>query len=202
MLRRALAITALAALTLPATLRAQDKSGGPAAFRTPAPGMAFVLEGGFEFGGDRLIELTFTDGSRQHLTAGQGGTIAAGLQYRPAGLPRLSIAGTVGYKFVTNASENANIGITRVPVELVGRYMLDRDWWAGAGVVMHNSITINGDGFLPDATLDASAGPTLEVGWRWIALTYTAMDYTDEVGQTFDASAIGVMFRWVPKAFR
>jgi HK97 family phage major capsid protein len=72
----------------------------------------------------------------------------------PASWP---VAGTVGYKFVTNASENASIGITRVPVEVIGRWSLDPDWWVGAGVVMHNSVNIEGDDFI-QTVLDLAAG--------------------------------------------
>lgn len=194
---RSLAALALAVVLLPTAARSQDKAGGAPAATSSTPGMSFVLEGGIEFGGAKLIELTFTDGSTQSLTAGQGGTIAAGLQYRPAAAPRLSVSGTVGYKFVTNASSNASIGITRVPLELVGRWTLNDDWWAGAGVVKHASVKVEGDGFIPDAAFEASVGPTLELGWRWVALTYTSMEYTAPGGQTFDAGSIGVMVRWV-----
>jgi hypothetical protein len=195
MLRRILFLAAIALLaTAPLSLHAQAKAGArPAA----QPGLNFVLEGAFEFGGARLIELQFTNGDTQTLTAGQGGTIAAGLQYRPAALPKLSIAGTVGYKFVTNASENADIGISRVPVEVIGRWSLDPDWWVGAGVVQHNSVNIEGDGFIPDAEMESSTGATLELGWRWIALSYTALEYTGPNGDTFDAGSIGVVLRWV-----
>lgn len=195
MLRRVLTRSALALLVaVPLTLQAQAKAGARPADK---PGLDFVLEGAFEGGGARLIELTFTNGDTQTLTAGQGGTIAAGLQYRPAALPKLSIAGTVGYKFVTNASENADIGISRVPVEVIGRWSLSPDWWVGAGAVQHNSVNIEGDGFIPDTEMESSTGATLELGWRWIALSYTSLEYTGPNGDTFDAGSIGVVLRWV-----
>lgn len=184
-------VAAALPLLLATPVEAQVVSGDKAA------GVHFVLEGAFEGGGARLIELTFTNGDTQTLTAGQGGTVAAGLQYRPAGLPKLSIAGTVGYKFVTNASENADIGISRVPVEVIGRWSLNPDWWVGAGAVKHNSVNIEGDGFIPDATMESSTGATLELGWRWIALSYTSLEYTGPNGDTFDAGSLGVVLRWV-----
>lgn len=189
---RPLFLASVLAAVVPAALQAQAKTGAP-----PATGLGFVLEGGFEFGGAKVVELTFTNGDTQSLTAGQGGTIAAGVQYRPAALPRLAVAATVGYKFVTNASENADIGISRIPVEVVGRWSLDPDWWLGAGVVRHSSVKVNGDGFFPDFEFDASTGTTLELGWRWVALTYTAMEYTAPTDEKFDAGAFGVSFRWV-----
>ncbi len=188
----------LIALTLATPIAAQNTSAGAKApAGAPQPGFNFVVEGGFEFGGDRIVELQFQDGSTQKLTAGQGGTIAFGGQYRLASVPRLAIGATLGYKFVTNASENASIGITRIPVEVVGRWTLNEDWWAGAGLTLHNAVKVEGDGFFPDTDLDAGVAPTLELGWRWIALTYTAMEYTAPNDETFSANAIGVSFRWV-----
>lgn len=190
---------ALFALAFVPTAAFAQKASGPAPAPAPVSPIAFVLEGGFEFGGDEVLELLFTNGDTQKLTAGQGGTIAAGLQFHPASAPRLSVAGTIGYKFVTNASENANVGITRVPLELIGRWTLDPDWSIGAGVVRHAAVKVNGDGFVPDIDLDASTGATLELGWRWAALTYTTLEYTDPLGGTYDAGSIGVSFRWVSK---
>lgn len=188
---------ALLAILVSSTAVAQSQGNTGPSTSAPASRFRFVIEGGVEFGGEEYIELTFTDGSTQTLTTGQGGTIAFGGEFRPARLPRLALGATVGYKFVTNASENASIGITRIPVEVVGRWSLDPDWWAGAGVVMHNSVRVKGDGFFPDEDLEASLGPTLELGWRWLALTYTSQRYTNEADAEFDASAIGVSFRWV-----
>lgn len=201
MLRRVLPFLAssLVALASPlsAPLVAQVKGAAVRAPEEPQTGFNLILEGGFEFGGDQLVRIVFIDGSTQTLTAGQGGTIAFGGQFRPAAVPRLAIGATLGYKFVTNASENASIGISRIPVEIVGRWTLNQDWWAGAGLTLHSAVKVNGDGFFPNNDYDASVAPTLELGWRWVALTYTAMEYTAPNDKTFDASAIGVTFRWV-----
>lgn len=196
MLSSSIRAVVVALVIAPTVALAQRTSAPPA---TPASPIAFVIEGGVEYGGDEIVAIQFTNGDTQKLSAGQGGTIAAGLQFQPAALPRFSVAATVGYKFVTNASENASIGMTRIPLELVGRWKLDQDWWIGAGVVRHASVKLNGDGFFPDDEFDASTGATLELGWRWAALTYTSLDYADPFGGTYDAGSIGVSFRWVSK---
>lgn len=191
--RRHLAL--LATLVAAPTVLAAQTGGAKAAAQTSS--LALVIEGGVELGGDQIVELLFTNGGSQKLTAGQGGTIAAGLQYQPASIPRLSVAATVGYKFVTNASNNSSIGLTRVPIELVGRWQLAREWSLGGGVVRHAAVRFNGDGLLPDADLSASTGATVEVGWRWAALTYTAMNYTGPNGKKLNAGSVGATVRWV-----
>lgn len=186
-------LRALALLLFPLPLLAQSK----AAPSVSGAGFNWVLEGGFAFGGDEVVRVVFTDGSDQTLTAGQGGHVAFGGQYRLPSVPRLAIAATAGIKFVTNASENASIGITRIPVEVMGRWSLENDWYLGAGLVQHASVNVNGDGFFPDETLDASMGTKLELGWRWVSVSYTAMDYTAGTGEVFDAGAIAFNARWV-----
>lgn len=170
-------------------------AGHLSAQAAPTAGVRFLIEGAVEMGGDRVVELTFTDGSTQTLTAGQGGTIGAGVVWRPTRMPRASLLATAGFKFVANASENADIGITRLPLRLVGRYALTPTWSLGAGVVRHAAVKINGDGFFADGTLTSNVGPTLELGWKAVALSYTALTYTAESGQTFDAGSIGLVFR-------
>jgi hypothetical protein len=165
--------------------------------QSPAHTFGWVLEAAFEGGGARVAETYFTDGSSQTMRAGQGGTFAVGMEFRPRALPRLGLRGTVGWKFVTTAATNADIKLTRFPLEAAASWALDKDWHVDAGIVHHTGIRYDGGGFGPNAEFDPATGATLELGWRWVALTYTAMDYTDEFGYTYDASGYGVSFRWV-----
>lgn len=196
---RGLTVVAIAAVAALSFAPSRAEAQGTTRWAPRTPGVGFVVEGALEFGGDELVKLTFTDGSQQTLRAGQGGSIGGGVQWRPAALPKLSLAATAGFKFVSNASENADIGITRIPLELVGRYDFTPDWWGGLGLVAHTNVKIEGDNFFPDATLDSPVGPTIQVGWRWVGLRYTKLTY-ENGPQRFDAGAIGVSFRWVSGA--
>jgi len=161
------------------------------------PAFGWILEGGVEMGGSRVAETTFTDGSTQTMQAGQGGTFAVGAEVRPRFGSPFALRGTVGWKFVTTAATNASIGLTRVPMELVASYSLNDDWRVGVGAVRHSSIEFDAGGFGPDVSFDDANGATVEVGWRWLAFTYTAMEYTDEFGGKFNASSGGVTFIWM-----
>jgi hypothetical protein len=181
-------------LCTPVLLQGQGSATKVAA---PSSQFGLVLEGGIEYGGDQIVELLFTNGGTQKLLAGQGGTAAAGLQFQPAAVPQLSVIATVGYKFVTNASNNTSIGLTRIPLEAIGRWQLVPDWSIGAGVVRHAAVKFNGDGLLADSDLTASTGATVEVAWRWVVLTYTSINYTAPSGTKLNAGSVGASVRWV-----
>jgi len=179
-------LAALLLVILPALASAQR---GPVA--------SLVFEGGIEFGGDEVAEVTFTDGGTQKMYAGQGGSIAFGVLLRPRQDSPLDFRATLGYKFVTTAGDNASITLTRIPMELIATYRVAPDWTVGGGVARHTGIQFNGDGFAPDFSFDDAMGPTIEVAWRGVALSYTAMSYTDEVGNDYNASAIGLSYRFI-----
>ena len=154
-------------------------------------GLGFAIEADLEYGGDDLATLEFTDGSSQDIKAGQGVTIALGGHYRAAESP-FSVRGTVGYKYVTTKASNADISVGRTVIEFVGNYLWDNGWWVGGGITHHSSIKFDADGYARNVNFDDATGPTLEVGWRWIALTYTDLDYKDPNGGKWDASSVGL----------
>ena len=168
----------------------------------PAPGLTspprvFDAYGEFavEAGGDDVITLNFTNGGSQTLSAGQGGTFAAGVRVRPVPTVPLSGFASVGYKFVLNASDNANIRLTRIPVELGARGEITRDIWAELAYTRHMAITLHGDDFFRDVDFEPASGATLAGGWRWIGASYTAIRYTSEDGDEVDASNVGITLR-------
>lgn len=165
--------------------------GGLSQAHADNEGLGFTFEADLEYGGDDLATFEFDDGSTQDIKTGQGITLALGGHYRAAESP-FSVRGTVGYKYVTTKASNADISISRTVLEVVGNYLWDNGWWVGGGITHHSGIKFDADGFGPDVDFDDATGPTLEVGWRWIALTYTNLDYKDEFGGEWDASNFGL----------
>jgi hypothetical protein len=102
------------------------------------------------------------------------------------------VRATVGYKFVTTAATNADIGIDRMVFEILGNYRWPSNWWVGAGITHHTNVKFSGDGYGPDVKFDDATGPTVEVGWKWLALSYTNIEYKDEFGFKYDASSFGL----------
>jgi hypothetical protein len=155
-------------------------------------GFGFVFEGDLEYGGDEIATLEFDDGSSQDVKTGQGITLALGGHYRSGESP-FSMRGTVGYKYVTTQASNADISIGRTVIEVVGNYVFENNWWVAAGLTHHTGIKFDGDGFVGDVEFKDATGPTVEVGWRWIALSYTNLDYKTRFGGfEVDASNFGL----------
>ena len=113
---------------------------------------------------------------------------------RPSYASPLGLRATVGFKYQTTAADNAHITFTRVPIELVASYDLPNDLWIGAGLVHHTAVKFRGDGIGPDVEFDDATGGTAEAGWRWVALTYTALQYKDEAGGEYNAGVFGLSF--------
>lgn len=156
----------------------------------------FLVEGDIEYGGDDILTVSFTNGSSQDIKLGQGATLAVGGYFKPNASSPFSVRGTVGYKFVTTAASNADIGIDRIVYELVGNYEWPSGFRVGAGLTQHTGIKLDGDGFGPNVEFDDATGVTAEFGWKWISLSYTAIDYKDEFGGKWDAGSVGLALAW------
>lgn len=164
-------------------LSAQEKKVSP---------VRFLLKGAFEFGGDDVAEVYFTNGEKQSVKAGQGVSIAIGGEFRIPSVEQLLFHATAGYKYVTTQADNAHIRLTRVPVQVTANWMATRKLRFGAGLATHQAIRFKADGIGQDISFDGATGPTFEVAYSGIGLTYTAMTYKDQNKHSYSANAIGV----------
>jgi hypothetical protein len=150
-----------------------------------------LLEGGFEFGGDELITVLFTNGSDQTLRAGQGGTFSMGGQLGFTKVDWLLLRASIGIKFTTTAAENANIRFIRWPLTLSAHYQAPKGFRAGLGITGHLGSKFYGDGFFDDMVFSSTPGPRLEIGYKWIAMTYTFQSYKTVQNVTLNANGFG-----------
>jgi len=151
----------------------------------------FLVEGGIEYGGDEILQVFFTNGEDQTMRAGQGGYVALGGELQFSNVKQLMVRTSIGIKYNTTAAENANIRLTRYPVHLTPFWKINNYFRLGVGITTHLSPSLKGDDFVPDVSYTSTAGPRFEFGYRWIALTYTALNYKDESGESFSAGSIG-----------
>ena len=154
--------------------------------------LAFSLGGGIEFGGDKIAEVYFTNGADQSVNAGQGGSLFAALDYAVS--KSFRIRTMAGYKYVTTAANNANIRLTRFPIQLSGIVNLDKKWWLSAGFATQQGIRFKGDGFLDDLNLTTKGGATFGLGYNTVFLSYTGMKYKDNLQYEYNASSFGLGF--------
>ena len=150
----------------------------------------FLVEGGIEFGGDEILQVFFTNGEDQTMRAGQGGLVAVGGELQFGNLKQLMLRTSIGIKYNTTAADNANIRLTRFPVHLTPFWKINDDFRFGVGITTHLSPRLKGDGFVDDVDFTSSAGPRFEFGYKWIALTYTSVNYK-VAGETFSAGSFG-----------
>ena len=154
--------------------------------------LIFSLGGGIEFGGDKVAEVYFTNGADQSVNAGQGGSLFAAFDY--ALHKSFRIRTLAGFKYVTTAANNANIRLTRFPLQVSGIVNLDKNWWLSAGFATQQGIRFKGDGFLDDLNLTTKGGATVGLGYNSFFLTYVGMKYKDNLQNDYDASSIGLGF--------
>ena len=151
-----------------------------------------LIRGGLEYGGDDVAEVYFVDGSKQSVKAGQGASIGIGTEFQVPSLKKLLFHATAGYKFVTTKADNANISLSRVPIQLTANWMATKKLRFGAGLASHQAIHFKADGIGEDITFRSAMGPTVELAYSVIGLTYTAMTYKDQANRSYSANAIGV----------
>lgn len=151
----------------------------------------FLIEAGVEYGGDEIARVFFTNGEDQVMRAGQGGYLAVGGQLEFAQVKPLMLRTSIGIKFNTTAADNANIRLTRLPFVAMSFWKINDDFRFGAGITSHLGVKFYGDDFLPDADFKSTLGPRFELGYKWIALTYSALNYNTEAGASFSAHSIG-----------
>src|SRR6185295_5892565 len=178
-----------------AVLCAAGLFGGQTAHaqRNPEHGArgGFLLQTDLEFGGDTVATVGFEDGDTQNVHAGQGISLGFGGYVRPSEKVPIEIAAIVGYKYVTTAADNADINLSRTVLKLNATYWLNDDWFVTAGLTHHIGPELDGDGFFEDLSFDDATGVSAEVGWRWIALRYTKIDYSLPGFEDTDASSVG-----------
>lgn len=152
----------------------------------------FLFRAGLELGGDKVAEVFFEDGDNQFVKAGQGGSIGIGAEFQVPTVNRLLFHATAGYKFVTTKADNANIRLSRIPVQVTANWMATNKLRFGAGVASHRGIRFKADGLGQDLNFRSAMGPTFELAYSGIGLTYTAMTYEDESNEKYSANAIGL----------
>ena len=148
-------------------------------------------------GGDTLETVTYTNGDTQKIRGGNGLEIAGGWHVQPYRNSPFDLRAQVGYKYYGAHADNGNIYMDRMTWELIPSWQFGKGFWGGVGLLAHTNIKIHNDGLLPDYKFKNALGVDVQLGWRWLALTYTNMKYEYEgTGQKFKADSIGLQYTY------
>lgn len=167
------------------------------AFAQDSKPIRFLVNGALEFGGDPVATVFFTNGDSQKVRAGQGISVGLGFEYAIPKMEQIRLRSTVGIKYVTTAADDVHIRLTRIPFQFTGNYVINDAWRIGAGLAVHSNIKFNSGGLGGDFNLKTASGPIFEVAYKYVGLSYTAMKYSDQLGNDYSANAIGITFSGV-----
>ena len=153
-----------------------------------------AIVAGADFGGDKIVTVTFTNGDTQSIRAGDGLYLGAGVSIRNDD-NKIEFLGTVNYKYTSVSADNGDVTWTRVPLDALVFYRWER-FRVGGGVTYHMSPKIHGSGAASglNVTVDNALGEVLQadllVGPKFsIGARYTHIEYKNNSGNAKGDSA-------------
>ncbi len=193
-------VAALSVLLAAPQARAYSSSQHAAADKRD---IGFLLRMGFDFGGDKLAEVRWSDGTTDTLKAGQLISFSAGALYHPDA--QWALEGTLGYKFDKVNGSNGSIEFTRIPLDVIVAYA-NGGHRIGGGAAVHFSPTFTCDaGGVCNATasFDTAFGAIVQYAYGLrvgvnggfdFGARYTFIRYTGGGLPTLDGSGFGFFF--------
>ena len=155
---------------------------------------------GLTFGGDKVDEARYTDGTTAKITAGSLAQVYVGFEAR---FEQMTAQINVGYHFQRANATNGSLSFERYPVEMLAHYKLTPQWRIGGGVRRISEAKLNGSGVASgrDLKLGASTGPVLEAEYLFspnsgLKARVAKDSYTLSTGREVDGSHFGVMWTY------
>ncbi len=176
-----------------------------------------IVSVGYDTGGDTLVDLTYTDGSRFKIKAGQGLLINAGLTtgVELTESDYLSLQTTLGYKFAsTKQASNGSLDWTHLLLEAILFYnnmdpSAKYGFRVGAGISANTQNKLKGGAGLTEGIL---VKPDDEIGWvvqadfafgdvkqYMIGMRGTFIDYKPEGYEEASGNSVGLQFTYLFK---
>lgn len=160
-----------------------------------------VFTSALEFGGDKLVDVTYTDGSKSNIEAGRGIIIGGGVdidltETKPH---TFEAQATLAVKWTsTKQATNGEVDWYRFPIELMSFYRnTEKDFRVGAGITYQFANELKGSKDASNASMkfDNATGFVLEgdyfVGTEKnlvVGLRYTSISYKPQVSGSSSVS--------------
>lgn len=192
----------------PGTYAPPPAAAPPVAGRPADPGsqprkLGLLVRMGLDFGGEKVADVTWSNGDTKTLKAGQLFTFSGGLFYHPAAPWALET--TIGYKFDQANGSNGSIAFTRVPLDVVASFASGRHR-IGVGPTVHFSPTFTCDAGICFTTkvetkFDTAIGGIAQYAYGFpvgrnsgfeLAVRFTAIEYKRS-GGSMDGNGGGIL---------
>jgi hypothetical protein len=159
------------------------------------------------FGGDKLVDVLYTDGTSSAVTAGGTVYINAGAELRARDLP-LSVLATVGYQVSSAGGSNGDYRFERIPFELLGEVdVIPNRLRLGGGVRYDTGVNLSSHGVVaaPATKFQNATGGVVQAEWmlssnfsvvaRYVGIRYR---FDDDTGKQYHASGNqgGIGINW------
>jgi hypothetical protein len=158
----------------------------------------FMGKVGFEFGGDNLITVPFTNGSTASIKANEGFYFGLGTSILTDSKD-IEVEVSLSYKFTGINASNGDVTWTRFPFDALVFYRLPQ-FRVGGGLTYHLTPKLDGSGAASNinAKFDDSFGVVLQGDYlltqkATVGLRYTTLEYKIG-GVSFNSNGIGVTF--------
>lgn len=167
---------------------------------------------GFEFGGEKIVDVVYTDGSRSDIESGRGLYLNGGLVINISETTphTFETQVTAGYKFTsTKQASNGEVSFNRWPIELLTFYRnTERYFRFGGGVTYQVSNELKGTNAAVAATASFknATGLVLEADWFLgpqhdlvVGARYTVISYQAQSSPspTISANSVGLVMTFV-----
>lgn len=160
-----------------------------------------VMRMSAEFGGDTLVDVSFTDGTQDRLESNRLLALGGGASWiNDAG--NLEVEVTLAYKFTTVEGTNGSVEFVRYPLDALVFYRAQQ-FRVGAGVTYHLKPQVKGTGVAEDiqGKFDNALGAIVQADWLFtehvsVGVRYTFLDYKLKGPESFtpNSDGFGVTF--------
>jgi hypothetical protein len=171
-----------------------------------APGHAAevrpMIKAGYDAGGDTLVVVVFSDGSRESIKANEGLFLGGGISILNEARD-IEAEISLTYKFQLITASNGDVTWSRLPLDALVFYRLPAVR-LGGGLTYHMGPELKGSGVVSslDVNFDDALGVILQADYRVsekisLGLRYTSLDYKVRIGgvsATAKSNGVGVVF--------
>jgi hypothetical protein len=163
----------------------------------------FLLGGGLTYGGDSLISVPFTDGSKDTFKAGGLLQFYAGSEYQL--MDKVALQGTIGYRInEIKAASHGSARFTSIPIDVLTLYSVTENIRVGGGIQFLTGAELKGSGVASNVSqkYDSTMGAIVESEYLFTPNMGLKLHYVSEKfkpsngGASVSGSHVGLLFSY------